>query len=71
MEEKARRTSQEVFENRQKKHLHRNRRKRAERYHQQYSYLRYYNKNGSYVGIEEYLQTRMEEREAEKKSKFN
>ena len=33
--------------------------------------IRYYNKNGSYVGIEEYLQTRMEEREAEKKSKFN
>lgn len=33
--------------------------------------IRYYNKNGSYVGIEEYLQIRMEEREAEKKSKFN
>lgn len=33
--------------------------------------IRYYNKNGSYVGIEKYFQTRMEEREAEKKSKFN
>ena len=32
--------------------------------------IKYYNKNGSYAGIGEYLQTRMKEKEAEEKNKF-